>query len=540
MTGVLPQRHSLSSPYTAAVLENRRLTATDWRQDVRHIELDISGYGDADSAFAAGDIVTVFPSNAGSADGRVALSQLAKSIGVSLSDVVLIESRALSGGSLPPHAPSCPRCIAATSSVGADEARHSSSDPCPFDTTRFDIAAAADAFSPAAQLPTGVAITVLQLFSYWLDVLGRPRRSCFEQLSFFASDEEQAEKWVVWYAWPMLRYVDTPPHLISLPFNRLMELSAPEGADLYHSYVSRERRTLVEVRCTARGPMLLASHFSCSYPSRCCLTFPPCASPWRTCWSSCRRWLRATSASRVARRCTPVVPTSAWPLSTIAPVLGGTRSASAGEMGCAAVRSTFELGSPTFADAFACSSWLAGLKPGVDHVPLLLRRGTLRLPDDASIPVVMIGPGTGVAPLRALLQERSARFATSADVDAGGSVDCAPEGAAALGPCALLFGCRHPEKDWLYHVEFEELQVSCALRGGGMRCKYSFTLHPVVSRRHIVALISLRRALASPLRCRRPTSKRLSCVTDDNSFPGSQSAARTSLFAGVQSGCRRT
>lgn len=42
-----------------------------------------------------------------------------------------------------------------------------------------------------------------------------------------------------------------------------------------------------------------------------------------------------------------------------------------------------------------------------DRVPVWLDRGVLRMPPDLSIPLVLIGPGTGVAPFRAFLEERA-------------------------------------------------------------------------------------------------------------------------------------
>lgn len=58
-----------------------------------------------------------------------------------------------------------------------------------------------------------------------------------------------------------------------------------------------------------------------------------------------------------------------------------------------------------------------------------------RLPGD-DIPIVMVGPGTGVAPFRAFLQEREAR--------------------AASGRSWLFFGERNLRSDFLYQVEWQE------------------------------------------------------------------------------------
>jgi cytochrome P450/NADPH-cytochrome P450 reductase len=86
-----------------------------------------------------------------------------------------------------------------------------------------------------------------------------------------------------------------------------------------------------------------------------------------------------------------------------------------------------------------CSSYLAGLGEGEAARIMVKDTGTsFRLPDDALIPVVLVGPGTGVAPLRGFIQERAALRARGV----------------AVGRTALFFGCRGTE-DHLYREELE-------------------------------------------------------------------------------------
>lgn len=45
-------------------------------------------------------------------------------------------------------------------------------------------------------------------------------------------------------------------------------------------------------------------------------------------------------------------------------------------------------------------------------MPLWVKKGSLKFPKETDTPVIMVGPGTGVAPFRSVLQERIAEGKT--------------------------------------------------------------------------------------------------------------------------------
>ncbi|QYJ79542.1 assimilatory sulfite reductase (NADPH) flavoprotein subunit [Shewanella acanthi] len=82
------------------------------------------------------------------------------------------------------------------------------------------------------------------------------------------------------------------------------------------------------------------------------------------------------------------------------------------------------------------SQFLAQAQEGTEVKIYVEPNKNFRLPEDAETPVIMIGPGTGVAPFRAFMQERVAQ--------------------GIKGNSWLFFGNPHFEQDFLYQTEWQQ------------------------------------------------------------------------------------
>ena len=106
-----------------------------------------------------------------------------------------------------------------------------------------------------------------------------------------------------------------------------------------------------------------------------------------------------------------------------------------------------------------CSNYLRRRSVGsLVHAFVKETSAGFRLPADPQQPIIMVGPGTGLAPFRGFLQERAAQKAK-------GRV---------LGDAMLFFGCRHPDQDYIYADELQrfasqglmQLHVAFSRRNG--------------------------------------------------------------------------
>ncbi|MGH0185191.1 UNVERIFIED_CONTAM: hypothetical protein FKN15_017412 [Acipenser sinensis] len=258
-------------PFLARMVSNQRVTHSSHFQDVRLIDFDITG---SQIQFSAGDVVMIQPQN--SPEDVDQFCQLLH-----------------------------------------------------LDPDRFFTLTPRDNALVPARLPQPCSVRFL--LEHFLDISSVPKRSFFELLGGFATNELEREK--------------------------LRELSSAQGQEDLHSYCTRPRRTALEVH-PGRIQILLAVVM------------------FKTRIHRPRRGL--------------------------------------------------------------CSTWLASQDPeqGVVRVPLWVKKGGLKFPTDQDTPVIMVGPGTGVAPFRAAIQER---------VSQGRRGNY------------LFFGCRQESMDFYCRSEWEEL-----------------------------------------------------------------------------------
>ncbi|KAM9734721.1 NADPH-dependent diflavin oxidoreductase 1 [Menidia menidia] len=293
------------NPFPARMEFNRRVTDPSHFQDVRLIEFDITG---SNIGFEAGDVVMMRPRNA-----QEDVQQFCELLRL---------------------------------------------DPEASFTLRATDAAAVPAGFPQP-------CTVRHLVESHLDIAAVPRRSFFELLAQFASNELEREK--------------------------LAEFSSAAGQDDLHGYCNRPRRTALEVL----GDF---PHTTAELHVDYLLDLFPEIQP--------RSFSIASSLKAHPQRLQILVAVVQYKTKMFKPRRG------------------------------LCSTWLASLDPtqGEIYVPLWVKKGSLRFPRDKEIPVIMVGPGTGVAPFRSAVQERIAEGKTAN---------------------VLFFGCRSESKDFFFRSEWE-------------------------------------------------------------------------------------
>ncbi|KAK0572444.1 hypothetical protein LWI29_031550 [Acer saccharum] len=107
-----------------------------------------------------------------------------------------------------------------------------------------------------------------------------------------------------------------------------------------------------------------------------------------------------------------------------------------------------------------CSTWLAGLDPLQNiYIPAWFHKGSLPHPPP-SLPLILVGPGTGCAPFRGFVEERAIQslFGPTA-------------------PIIFFFGCQNEENDFLYKefwsIHSQNEGILSEAKGGGFYVAFS-------------------------------------------------------------------
>lgn len=91
-----------------------------------------------------------------------------------------------------------------------------------------------------------------------------------------------------------------------------------------------------------------------------------------------------------------------------------------------------------------CSNFLANVKQGQQVFGFIRSAPNFRMPEDISIPIILVGPGTGIAPFRAFWLQRYALFLSN------------PSLRSQFGKITLFFGCKVPSMQ-LYSQEIDKM-----------------------------------------------------------------------------------
>lgn len=104
-----------------------------------------------------------------------------------------------------------------------------------------------------------------------------------------------------------------------------------------------------------------------------------------------------------------------------------------------------------------CTRYLAHLPTGT-KLRVGLQKGGLGITRaESQRPVIMIGPGTGVAPMRSLIWERL-QWDKERGTEIGLNTDSHITSVAGIGHSLLFFGCRSVKADYFYQDEWQDLQ----------------------------------------------------------------------------------
>ncbi|KAK5114776.1 hypothetical protein LTR85_010089 [Meristemomyces frigidus] len=254
-------------------------------------------------------------------------------------------------------------------------------------TSAQSMAGSSDSPSPLRHLElTETTLTLRWLLENVLDIMSIPRRSFFASLAHFASTATEDDRYQK---------------------ERLLELANPDLIDELWDYTTRPKRTIVEVM----------------------MDFTTIKVPWQYALS--------------------VLPMMKGRQFSIASG-GHLKQDARGDTKVELLIAIADPPSPIIKwrrRYGVCTRYITALKAG-QRINIGVQQGYLDVhPNEMEEPVVMIGPGTGVAPMRSMIYQRLS-WAEETGVRAPGK---------RLHGDILIFGCRSASADYFFRDEWERL-----------------------------------------------------------------------------------
>jgi sulfite reductase alpha subunit-like flavoprotein len=254
---------------------------------------------------------------------------------------------------------------------------------------------------PVPHLLSYPKLTLRSLLTHYLDITSIPRRSFFSLIAHFTNDDMHKE--------------------------RLLEFTDPKYIDELYDYTTRPRRSILEVLQEFKSVRI----------------------PWQ--------WV-ATVIPALRGRQFSIASGGALKLPTARDESPGSRI----ELLVAVVKYRTVIKKIRQG---VCTRYIASLPVGTD-LAVVVQKGSLNIANSSlSKPAVMVGPGTGVAPMRALIWERFAakdEMQTRHQTAPGnletidGKKGCSLP--SAMGQNVLFFGCRNNDADYFFRDEWDELR----------------------------------------------------------------------------------
>lgn len=254
-------------------------------------------------------------------------------------------------------------------------------------SSRANIQGQASTPSPLRHLNLDAALVTLRwLLENVIDIMSIPRRSFFANLAYFAGSNNEDEEFQK---------------------ERLLELANPELIDELWDYTTRPKRTILEVM----------------------MDFTTIQIPWQYALSALplMRGRQFSIASGGDLKQDAEGRTRVQLLVAIAdppsPIIKWRRRYG------------------------VCTRYIATLQPG-QKLNIGMQQGYLDVrPSELEAPVIMIGPGTGVAPMRSMTHQRHA-WAKEKESKPSGQ---------RLGDDTIVFGCRGKSADYFFRDEWDQL-----------------------------------------------------------------------------------